>query len=109
MSEPAVLSLGVARVADRCILGHFFSRCTSKQQKTFWSVFEEALHSVRPVGSFRSRVSCGNFSVYLFVESSARFAFGAVVGDSQFPERVAFRILTVSLHCPRPLVFAPTG
>lgn len=98
-----VAVLGAARISDKVILGVYAARIQSKEQKICVGLLKEAIQKLS--GSTATRAAARTRSskeerqevVYLQVDKSAAFIFGAVVTNRQYPERIAYRMLSVSL------------
>ncbi|KAL8444868.1 hypothetical protein Emag_005280 [Eimeria magna] len=90
----AVTLLGVARVQPRSVLATFTPRISSKQQKEFSQGFEAALDVVRPVGSARFKGENNGFSFLFQVDPAAQLVYGAVIRDPDYPERIAYQLLS---------------
>lgn len=86
--------LGAARLKDRCILGCFFPRIPAKSQTAFTHLFEEGIERVRPVGSARAKTEADETILFMQVDPSAAFVYGAVVTDKSYPDRIAYQMLT---------------
>lgn len=98
MANNHVALLGLARIKDKCILGCFCARIPAKKQTECTLQFEKGVERVRPVGSARSKIDINGAILFLQVDTSAEYAYGAVVTVKDYPDRIAYQMLTVSRH-----------
>ncbi|KAL8271778.1 hypothetical protein Esti_004287 [Eimeria stiedai] len=90
----AVGLLGVARVQPKRVLATFAPRISSKQQTEFSQGFEVALGVVKPVGSARFKAERSGLSFLFLVDPAAQLVYGAVVRDPNYPDRIAYQLLS---------------
>lgn len=94
MANNLVALLGVARIKGKCNLGCFCARIPAKQQAGYTQQFEKGIERVRPVGSARSKMDINGGVLFIQVDTSAEYVYGAIVTEKTYPDRIAFQMLT---------------
>lgn len=94
MANNRVALLSVARLKDRCVLGCFCARIPAKKQTEYKLQFEKGVERVRPVGSARLREDVNGSIMFLQVDTSAEYVYGAIITDKNYPDRIAYQMLT---------------